>query len=76
MVQAYVMIDIAAGTVEDVLSEIQSIEAVTEAHVVAGDFDVIAEVQGEVVRDILITVTREIRPLDGVGTTKSYICLD
>lgn len=76
MADAFIMIDTAAGMADEVLSELRAIDSVTDAHIVAGDFDIIAEVHGDVVRNILLTVTREIRTLEGVGTTKTYVSLD
>lgn len=76
MTHAFVFVDCAAGTAEGVVEAIRQYESVESAHVVAGDFDVVAEVGGETVRDLLRTVTSEIRPLDGVGTTKTYVSLE
>lgn len=76
MARAFTAIDAAAGTAEELCRAIREIEDVTEAHVVAGDFDIIAELDCEEVPDILSTVTRHIRPLEGVGTTRTYVCLE
>lgn len=76
MVHAFVFVDCAAGTDRPVVSTIRGVEGVDEAHVVAGDFDVVAEVTAAEVHDVLGLVTREIRPLDGVGTTRTYVALE
>lgn len=76
MVRSYVAIDTAAGTSVPLVETIRGVDAVSEAHVVAGDFDLIAELEGETVRDVLVAVTSEIRGLDGVGTTRCYVCLE
>ena len=76
MVYAYVFIDCSANTAEEALSSIRGIDVVREAHVVTGDFDVVAEITAGEVYDVLATVTREIRSLDGVGTTRTYIALE
>lgn len=76
MVRAFAAIDVAAGVEEDLCRAIREIEGVVEAHLVAGDFDLIAEVETADVRDVLSTITRDIRPLEGVGTTRTYICLE
>lgn len=75
MIHAIVFLDTGAGTTRDVVSAVRGIEGVTDAYVIAGDFDAIVEIRAEKVRDVLRTVTDKIRPLDGVGTTRSYICL-
>ena len=76
MVYAYVFIDCSANTAEDILSAVGGIDVVREAHVVTGDFDVVAEITAEEVYDVLAAVTREIRSLDGVGTTRTYVALE
>lgn len=76
MIKAYTLIDTAAGTSEAACEAIRAIEGVTEAHVVAGDFDVIVELEGDRPHDLLRTVTSRIRPLEGVGTTRTYVWLD
>ena len=76
MIRAYSAIDCAAGTARDVCERIRAVDGVTEAHVVAGDFDVVAELEGESPQDLLRTISSEVRPLEGVGTTRTYICID
>jgi DNA-binding Lrp family transcriptional regulator len=76
MVKAILMIDTAAGQSESVASAVRAVEGVTEAHVVAGDFDVVVELTADEVYDMLGTVTSKIRSLDGVGTTRTYVCLE
>lgn len=76
MVRAFVTIDVGANAADEVLAGIRDVDAVVEAHVVTGDFDVIAEVEGAAPRDVLQTVTEDIRSLAYVGTTRSYVCLD
>ena len=76
MVSAFVMIDAATGASDDVCRDVRDVEGVVEAHVVAGDFDVAVELEGDDPHAILSTVTAAVRPLEGVGTTRTYICLD
>ena len=76
MIKAYTTVDCGAGAEEDACAAIRDIEGVTEVHVVAGDFDVVVELEGEEPHDILSTVSSKIRALDGVGTTRTYIAID
>lgn len=76
MVRAYVAIITGSGSSENVIAAVRELSGVTEAHVVAGDFDVIAEIEGEGVRDIQRTVTGGIHDIADVGTTRTYIQLD
>lgn len=76
MVEAYLMVSAAAGTAADLLSAVRAVDAVTDAHVVSGGWDLVVELEADSVRDVLRTVTREIRGLDGAGTTRCYVALD
>lgn len=76
MVRAFVMAKTGAGKSEEMVEVIRELAAVTEAHVVAGAFDVIAEVEGEQVYEVLHTASSLIQGLDGVVDTKTYIALD
>ncbi|NUB89914.1 Lrp/AsnC ligand binding domain-containing protein [Haloterrigena sp. SYSU A558-1] len=76
MSHAFVMIDVATGMSEAVCESVREVDGVVEAHVVAGDFDVVVELEGERPHDLLSTVTSAVRPLEDVGTTRTYVCLD
>lgn len=76
MVKAFVFVDAAAGTAGDVVESVRAADGISEAHVVAGTYDVVVEVDAPAVRDLLSVVTREIRTVDGVGTTRTYVALE
>ena len=76
MVHAFVMVKTAAGASESSVEAIRSLDAVAEAHVVAGEYDVIAEVDAPEVYDVLHTASSSIQGLEGVLDTKTYIALD
>lgn len=76
MVRAFVMIKTAAGKSEVLLESIRAVEGVDEAHIVAGQYDIIAETTGEGVYDVMQSVSADIRALDGVSDTRTYICLE
>jgi DNA-binding Lrp family transcriptional regulator len=59
----------------DVAAAVRDLSGVTELHV-AGEFDVIAEIEGETVRDLQKVVTAGIHETDGVGTARTYIQMD
>ncbi len=75
MVQAFVMVRTEAGTPQDVREALETIETVEEAHVVAGEYDIIAEVTGETVYDVLDATSDEIQAIDGVLETKTYMSM-
>ncbi|MFP8953262.1 Lrp/AsnC ligand binding domain-containing protein [Natrialbaceae archaeon A-arb3/5] len=76
MVYAYTLIDAATGLAEDVRQTVSEVEGVADAHVIAGDFDVIVELESDDPHGLLTIVTADIRPVEGVGTTRTYVCLD
>jgi DNA-binding Lrp family transcriptional regulator len=76
MVHAFVMVKTAAGKSEAVVDQVRDVTNVSEAHIVAGEFDVIAEVDAEEVYDVLQASSSSIQALDGVADTKTYISLE
>lgn len=76
MVRAFIMVKTAAGTAEGMVEAVREIGTIVEAHVVAGDYDVIAEVDAGEVYDVLRTASSDVQGLDGVTDTKTYISLD
>lgn len=76
MVRAYTAVITGTGASERVAADVRELPGAVEAHVVSGDFDVVAEIEGETVRDLQRTVTGGIHELEGVGTTRTYVQLD
>ncbi|MFC4436613.1 MULTISPECIES: Lrp/AsnC family transcriptional regulator [Natrialbaceae] len=76
MVHAFIMVKTAAGKSEGLLASIREIEPVVEAHIVAGNYDIIAEVDTEEVYEVLKAVSTDMQSLDGVTDTKTYIAMD
>jgi len=76
MVRAFIMVKTAAGKSEQLLDSIRGIDGVEEAHIVAGQYDIIVEATGEEVYDLMHGVATRVRDIDGVADTKTYICLD
>jgi len=76
MVRAFIMVKTTAGKSEDLQQSIAALEGVLEAHVVAGQYDIIVEAEGPEVYAVMHQVATEIRGLDGVADTKTYICLE
>jgi DNA-binding Lrp family transcriptional regulator len=76
MVHAFIMVKTGAGESEQLLEPVRGLERVTEAHIVAGAYDIIAEVDAAEVYDIMKTASSGIQGLQGVTDTKTYISLD
>jgi len=75
MVRAFIMVKTAAGKSEKLLATIRDIEGVEEAHIVAGQYDIIVEAVSDEVYDLMHNVATEMRNIDGIADTKTYICL-
>lgn len=76
MVRAFIMVEATVGHEEELADAIRDLDRVTEAHVVAGDFDVIVEARGEEVYEVIHDVATKVRGMDHVEDTKTYICLE
>jgi DNA-binding Lrp family transcriptional regulator len=76
MVHAFIMVKTAAGSSEELVDAIRAIDDVTDAHIVAGNWDIITEVEVDEVYDVLQTVSSELRNFDGVADSKTYISLN
>ena len=76
MVIAYVMVKAHSGEADRLKREIQAVEGVVDAHIVAGDIDFIAKVEVDspaAVKDVAATHIQEV---DGVENTQTYIAMD
>lgn len=74
MVRAFVMIETAAGSSEQAIERVRTVDHVTEAHIVAGEYDVIAEVDAPSVAEVLGTAS-DLRSLDPVTDTRTYVAM-
>ncbi len=75
MVTAYIMVKAHTGEADRIKEDIEAIDGVERAHIVAGDVDLIAvaNVGSPVeVKDIAAT---EIQAIEGVSTTQTYIAM-
>jgi DNA-binding Lrp family transcriptional regulator len=75
MVRAFIMVKTTPGESTALLDSIREREGVREAHIVAGDVDLIAEVEDEEVYDVIHGVATAIRDVEGVVDTRTYISL-
>jgi DNA-binding Lrp family transcriptional regulator len=75
MVTAFVFVTVATGTATDVVAAAHRVEGVTAARVVAGDYDVVVEMEAEVVAELYPVVSEELRTIEGVEATRTYIAI-
>ncbi|MCG1004047.1 MULTISPECIES: Lrp/AsnC family transcriptional regulator [Halobacterium] len=75
MVTAYVLVKANTGEADRLLGAIASIDGVVDAHVVAGDVDVIAKLDVDEPGDVKAIAADEIQHIDGVEDTETYISM-
>ncbi|RLM57050.1 Lrp/AsnC family transcriptional regulator [Halobellus sp. Atlit-31R] len=76
MVHAFILVKTGPGESEGLLDSIRGLANVTEAHIVAGAYDIIAEVDAAEVYEVLSASATEVQGFTGVTDTKTYISLD
>ena len=76
MVHAFVMLKTDVAASESLLAEIRRLPAVSEAHIVAGEYDLIIELTTDEVYEVMQSTATDIQSLDGVLETKTYISLE
>jgi len=75
-VTAYIMIKANTGEADRLRNDVESIEGVETAYIVAGDVDLIAKVSVDspgAVKDVAAT---KIQGISGVEDTQTYIAMD
>jgi DNA-binding Lrp family transcriptional regulator len=76
MVRAFIMVKTSAGNSAELREAIAGTAGVVAVHVVAGQYDIIAEARGEEVYEVIHSVATSVRDLDGVVDTRTYMCLE
>ncbi len=73
---AYVLINTEIGCIPEVLTAIQKIKNVTEAHSVYGVYDIVAKIEAENMGKLKDIVTWNIRHLNNVRSTLTMIVME
>ncbi len=76
MVHAYVMVKTGTAASERIVEAARTLPEITEVHIVAGDFDLIAEVEVDEVYEVLQAAASKIQGIEGVVETRTYIALE
>jgi DNA-binding Lrp family transcriptional regulator len=76
VVGAYVMVKAHTGEADRLRGDIESIEGVASAHIVAGDVDIIARVDVDSPAEVQRIAADEIQSLDGVEDTRTYVAME
>ncbi|MUV87173.1 Lrp/AsnC family transcriptional regulator [Natronomonas sp. CBA1123] len=76
MVVAYVMVKAHTGEADRLKNDIEAIDGVVSAHIVAGDVDIIAKVEVDSPADVKDIAATTIQNLDGVEDTRTYVAME
>ena len=76
MVIAYVMVKAHTGEADRLKNEIERLNGVIDAHIVAGDVDLIAKVEVDSPASVKDVAATHIQDIDGVESTRTYIAMD
>ncbi|MBN2450079.1 MAG: Lrp/AsnC ligand binding domain-containing protein [Lentisphaeria bacterium] len=76
MVTAFVLIQVQDKKVRELAEQLLGFAGVTEVHVVAGEYDIVAVVRVADNHDLSDLITRRIVPAPGVGRTKTLFSLE
>ncbi|MCY4730897.1 Lrp/AsnC ligand binding domain-containing protein [Natronomonas gomsonensis] len=76
MVVAYVMVKAHTGEADRLKNDIEAIDGVVSAHIVAGDVDIIAKVEVDSPADVKDIAATTVQNLDGVEDTRTYVAME
>ncbi|MFB6308354.1 MAG: Lrp/AsnC family transcriptional regulator [Haloarculaceae archaeon] len=76
MVTAYVMVKAHTGEADRLKREIEAVDGVESADIVAGDVDFIATVRVDTPAEVKDIAATHIQDIDGVEDTQTYIAMD
>ncbi|MFC7046906.1 Lrp/AsnC family transcriptional regulator [Halobacteriaceae archaeon GCM10025711] len=76
MVTAYILIKAYTGEADRLLEEVSALDGVVDAHVVAGDVDLIAKVEVDSPADVKAIAADHIQQVEGVEDTETYIAME
>lgn len=75
MVVAYIMVKAHTGEAGRLKDDIEALEGIVSAHIVAGDVDIIAKADVDSPADVKSIAADGIQNLDGVEDTRTYVAM-
>lgn len=74
--KAYVLIEIRAGEVKDVVRQLRKLENTIEAHMTFGPYDAVAVISAKDLNGLGVLIASEIQPIPGVLDTLTCVAVD
>jgi DNA-binding Lrp family transcriptional regulator len=75
MVTAYIMVKAHTGEADRLLNDVAAIGGVVDAHIVAGDVDIIAKIEVDSPAAVKDIAASQIQNTEGVEDTETYISM-
>ena len=75
MESVYVLIETDPVSVEKVVSDIRAIDGVQRVDAVTGVCDILALVEGDDISEVLNTVMRKLRKVEGIRSTETLVVM-
>jgi len=66
MIHAFIMLNVEAGSEENVLKKLKALDAVEEMYVSYGVYDIVVKVKADIIGDLTEAVTNKIRAIEQV----------
>lgn len=76
MPHAFVLLNIATGSEDEVMKQLKKLETVKEAYVSYGVYDIIVKVAADTMEHLKSTITQKIRSISQVRSTLTLIMLE
>ena len=76
MIEAYVFINVQAGTAKDVIRKLRKKKFVKRAHLVTGLHDAIAFIQGKTIKVLADEITQTVHKIKGIQRTVTCVVVD
>ena len=75
-VTAYLFVECASGRLKDVLGKLKRVGGVRDAHIVTGNYDIIALVEAEDLRALSAAILSKIQAIPGVYKTTTNVAVE
>ncbi|MDF1538764.1 MAG: Lrp/AsnC ligand binding domain-containing protein [Candidatus Thorarchaeota archaeon] len=73
-VLAFILLNVEMASQREVLNKIRTLDAVLEAHLIFGTYDIIVKAEFATNQDLSLFVVDIIKAIPGVGETQASIC--
>lgn len=71
---AFILLNVEMASQREVLNKIRTLDAVLEAHLIFGTYDIIVKAEFASNQDLSLFVVDQIKTIPGVGESQTNIC--